>query len=74
MKTLLRHTRTGLYFEGAEKWTTDLSRAFDFHFTDRAVRFVEAWDLCEVELAFAFEEPDSLTTASWEATGLRIGS
>jgi hypothetical protein len=60
--TLLRDTRTGLYFQAAEKWTDKPSRACDFHFIDRALPFVETWGLQDVELVFGFKEPDSVTT------------
>ncbi len=74
MKTLLRHTRTGLYFQAAEKWTDQPSRAYDFRFIDRAMQFVETWELQDVELAFAFEDPESVTTVSLEKTALRYAA
>ena len=61
MRTLLRHTLTGLYFQGPDRWTSDPDKAYDFRFADRAARYIETWDLKEVELAFAFCEPDLIT-------------
>jgi hypothetical protein len=55
MKTLLRHRKTGLYFQGLHKWTNDPGVAVNFRFMDRALRFIETWQLKEVELVFAFE-------------------
>lgn len=63
MKTLLRHTRTGLYFQGPDRWIDNPHRACDFRFIDRALQYAVLWDLADVELAFAFEENQSVTTA-----------
>jgi len=60
MKTLLRHRRTGLYFQGPKRWTSNPQQAFDFRFADRAVHYVETWELKEVELAFAFDDGEAL--------------
>ncbi len=68
MKTLLRHTRTALYFQGPSSWTNDPHAAYDFHFIDRALRYVEIWGLKEVELAFAFEDLNSVTTVPLDKT------
>ena len=73
MRTLLRHTGTGLFFQGPDKWTSTPEVAFDFRFIDRAVNFAETWELKDVELAFAFEDPQWMTTVSLERTSLRYG-
>jgi hypothetical protein len=62
MRTLLRHTGTGLYFQGPEKWTANSDIAYDFRFIDRARHFVRTWQLEDVEVAFVFE--DSVATQS----------
>jgi hypothetical protein len=54
MRTLLRNTATGLYFQGPDKWTSDPAQALDFKLIDRAVEFIETWSLRDMELAFAF--------------------
>ena len=54
MRTLLRNTTTGLYFEGPDKWTSDPAKALDFKMIDRAVNFIETWSLRDMELAFSF--------------------
>lgn len=64
MKTLLRHTRTGLYFQGPERWTANPENAYDFRFTERALQYVAVWDLTEVELAFAFEESQAIVATA----------
>lgn len=64
MKTLLRHTRTGLFFQGPTRWTEDPERAYDFRFSERALQYVATWNLKEVELAFAFEDTHTVTSAS----------
>jgi hypothetical protein len=66
MKTLLRHTRTGLYFQGPEKWTSCADIAYDFHFIDRARQFVEMWEMEDVEVAFAFEDSQAVSMRSLE--------
>jgi len=73
MRTLLKHARTGLYFQGPEKWTENPDFAYDFRFTERALQYVATWDLTEVELAFSFEntgfeDTRSVTCASLPAT------
>ncbi len=70
MRTLLRHTRTGLYFQGTDKWTNDLQEAYDFHFIERALHYVSDWEMSEVELAFAFDDPTTVTTAPLEKGAL----
>jgi hypothetical protein len=62
MRTLLRHTETGLYFQGPEKWTASPESAYDFRFIDRARRFVRIWELENVEVAFAFEDSQLIST------------
>lgn len=62
MRTLLRHTETGLYLQGPEKWTANAESAYDFRFLDRAQQFVRIWELEKVEVAFAFEDSQSIST------------
>ncbi len=64
MRTLLRHTETGLYFQGPEKWTSSPESAYDFRFVERARQFVRIWELEKVEVAFAFEDTQSVSTLS----------
>jgi hypothetical protein len=74
MRTLLRHRGTGLYLQGPEKWTDNAETAYDFRFIDRAIHYVETWDLEEVELAFAFEDPECITTAPLDKAALRFAA
>ncbi len=74
MKTLLRHTRTALYFQGPSCWTSDPQSAYDFHFIDRALRYVEIWGMKEIELAFAFDDPISITTAPLNKTAAHFAA
>jgi len=55
MRTILRHNVTNLYFESPDRWTDDPASAFDFHFLDRALKYIETHGLDEVEVAFAFD-------------------
>jgi hypothetical protein len=61
MRILLRHTATGLYFQGLDKWTDQPDRAVDFKFVDRALDYIAKWELVEVEVVFAFEDPPQVT-------------
>jgi hypothetical protein len=72
MRTLLRHTGTGLYFQGPDKWIANPDSAYDFRFIDRAVSFAATWELREVELAFAFEGAEAVTTVPLEKTAVRF--
>jgi hypothetical protein len=56
MRTLLRNTATGLYFQGPDQWTSDPTSAQDFKMIDRALNFIETWKLKDMELAFAFRD------------------
>jgi len=68
MRTLLRRVSSGLYFQAADQWTADPDQAHDFRSIDRALDFVRTWKLRGVELAFAFQDSDTITTASVEKT------
>lgn len=74
MKTLLRHTRTGLYFQGPDRWIDNPHRACDFRFIDRALQYAVLWDLAEVELAFDFEENQAITTAPLQRADLHFAA
>lgn len=66
MKTLLRNTTTGLYFEGPDKWTGNAAKARDFKAIDRAIEFIETWKLDGVELAFFFRSSNEVTSVPVE--------
>jgi hypothetical protein len=68
MRTLLRRVSSGLYFQAADQWTPDADQAHNFRSIDRALEFVRTWKLRGVELAFAFRDTDTITTASLERT------
>jgi hypothetical protein len=74
MRILLRHIGTGMYFQGPDKWTCDPVRACDFHFIDRALSYIETWELKSVELAFAFDDPPSVTAVPLERTSLQYSA
>lgn len=57
MKVLLRSIKTGLYYEEAAKWTSDQTAAFDFQKTPRAVEWVFAAGLENVEMLLTFVDP-----------------
>ena len=66
MKTLLRNTATGLFFQGPDKWTSDPAAARDFKMIDRAINFIETWRLRDMELAFAFRGTKNVTAVPYE--------
>lgn len=68
MKTLLRHTRNGLYFKGPERWTEDPDQALDFRFVDRAISYISTWELKNVELALAYEDSQGIELVTLQKT------
>ena len=64
MKTILRKIPSALYFQGPGRWTSNPTEALNFNSIDRALRFIEQWNLHDVELAFAFGEE--------EVTGIEV--
>jgi hypothetical protein len=71
MRTLLRNTATGLFFQGPDKWTSDPAQALDFKMIDRALDFIDAWRLKDMELAFAFRGARNVTAVPVEKIALR---
>ena len=72
MRTLLRNTATGLFFEGPDRWTSDPNRALDFKMIDRAIKFIETWSLRDMELAFSFREYKQVTGVPVEKMALKF--
>ena len=72
MRTLLRNTATGLFFKGPDQWTNDPAAALDFKMIDRALDFIDAWSLKDMELAFAFRGAHHVTAVPPEKIGLRF--
>jgi len=66
MRTLLRRIPTGLFFQGPDKWTSNPEEALNFKSIDRALDFVQTWQIKEVELAFAFNDVPSVTLVPLE--------
>ncbi len=71
MKTLLRRVSNGLYFQGPDQWTSNPAQAHNFKQIDRAIAFVDRWQLQDVELAFAFDDPGDVTTVPLDKMELR---
>jgi hypothetical protein len=70
MRTLLRNTATGLYFQGPDQWTSDPAAALDFKMIDRAINFIQTWSLKDMELAFAFRGANNVTAVPPEKISL----
>lgn len=71
MRTLLRRISSGLYFQGPDLWTSNAAHAHNFKMIDRAIDFVERWHMNDVELAFAFDDPQDVTTVPLDKMELR---
>jgi hypothetical protein len=71
MRTLLRKISTGLFFQGPDRWTSNPEEAMNFKSIDRALQFVETWDLKEVDLAFAFNDAAEVTVVALERMATR---
>lgn len=71
MKTLLRNVSTGLYFRGPDQWTSNPALAHNFKLIDRALSFVDRWQLKDMELAFAFEDEREVTKVPIDKMELR---
>lgn len=63
MKVFLRKPVLGLYFQDLDKWTSDLSRAFDFNQIDDAYELARgtASKDCEIVL---FSDASSLSSTA----------
>jgi hypothetical protein len=72
MKTLLRRISTGEFFEGPDQWTTNPGKAHNFKMIDRAIEFVDRWQLQGVELAFVFDDYSDVTTVPLDKMELRF--
>jgi len=70
MRTLLRRVSTGLYFQEADRWTTDPQQACNFKTIDHALEFIRRWKLRGVELAFSFKNSKNVRAVSVESTSL----
>ena len=71
MKTVLRKTSSGLYFEGPDRWTTDPAKARNFKMIDYALEFISKWRLDDVEVAFAFDDLKEVTRVPVEKIALK---
>lgn len=54
MRTLLQHTRTGLYFRGLGDWTADPYVAFDFQHSQKAIDYACKHGVIGVQIAVPF--------------------
>ena len=72
MRTLLRNTATGLYFQGPDKWTSNPADAHDFKMIDRALKFIQTWRLRDMELAFGFRNSRPVTGVPLAKIALRF--
>ncbi len=55
MRTLLRKTLTGEYYQTLSHWTTDPAEAYDFQALSPAIRFATLAHLSEMEVVLGAE-------------------
>jgi hypothetical protein len=67
MRTLLRHTPSGKYFQSLEKWTSDPKKAHDFGLIARALRFAIKAGFPQMELVLTFAPPKKSREFVFEA-------
>jgi hypothetical protein len=67
MRTLLRHTPSGKYFQSLEKWTSNPKKAHDFGLIARAVRFAIKAGFPQMELVLTFDRAEKSPALVFEA-------
>lgn len=72
MKALLRHARSGQYFQALGEWTPDREEAYDFGLIARALKFAHRSGIHGLELVLSFEEPERASAIPMER--FRLGS
>ena len=72
MKTLLRNVSNGLFFRGPDRWTDNAAEGLNFKSIDRALDFIKNYHLQDVELAFAFDDSETITRAPVEKLEVRF--
>ena len=66
MRTLLRHTSTGRYYQSLGKWTLDPEHAHDFGTIARAVKLVHKMGLSDMEVDLSFDSPEQASTVCFK--------
>ncbi len=66
MRTLLRHTSTGRYYQSAGAWTLDPENAHDFGSIARAVSVVQTRGLSDMEVDLTFDNPEQVTSVCFK--------
>jgi hypothetical protein len=56
MRTFLRHTPTGHYYQATEKWGIDRDEAHDFARVSRAIKKAHKLRMRELEVEMVFED------------------
>ncbi len=57
MRVLLRHPKTGRFYQAARKWTDDPTAARDFEHSAQALFFAQQQNLTGAEILMSFEDP-----------------
>ncbi len=74
MRTLLRHSASGRYFQGLEKWTLDRDEAYDFRVIDRALKFAQRTGIHDLELILSFDSPEQVSPISMDRFRLGLSA
>ncbi len=64
MTIIVQHTKTGLYYKEPGVWTRDVSEAVDFGSSKRAIKFIKAHDLRDVQVLVAFIDSSFVDTVA----------
>jgi hypothetical protein len=62
MKILIQHTRNKLFFRRTNVWTDNISAAFDFEHTQKAIEFAFKHNIADAQLFIDFHDPASNVT------------
>ncbi|HZR16087.1 MAG TPA: hypothetical protein VFE51_02065 [Verrucomicrobiae bacterium] len=66
MRTFLRHSATGQYFQSLDSWTVDREEAHDFGLIARAMRFARKIGLPSLELIIDVDDPKQVRETPFE--------
>ncbi len=64
MTIIVQDTKTGLYFKEPGVWTREVTEAVDFGSSKRAIKYIKASGLWDVQVLVAFIEPAYVDTVA----------
>ncbi len=74
MRTLLRHTATGHYFQSLQKWTIDRDEAFDFGLASKALKAAHKLRIRDLELELSLDNASQVAATPFQkfVSGLSV--